>query len=70
MVAEIRKLGKHLALYTEEVPVYTYLNKKLVPSQKIPYLQNGKPVGFDLYYDARMSRTIRQVIRGQLLLGI
>jgi len=70
MVAEVRKIGKRLVLYTNEVKVYTYLNKKLAPSARVSYLQNGKPVGFDFYYDAKLTRTIKQVAKGQLLLPI
>jgi len=70
MVAEVRIIGKRLALYTDEVTVYTYLNKRLAPSKKVSYLQNGKPVGFDFYYDVKLSHTIKQVAKGQLLLGI
>lgn len=70
MVAEFRKIGKHVAVYTNDVPVYRYLNAKLVPELKIPYIQNGKLIGFDFYYNAKLSRTVQQVINGQLLLGI
>jgi hypothetical protein len=70
MVAELRKIGKYIAIYTNEVPVYHYLDSKLIPDLKIPYVQNGKLVGYDFYYNAKLRRVVRQVIKGQLLLGI
>lgn len=68
MVAEIRILGGRTVLYTDNASLYRYLNKNLHPIKKVPYIQNGKTVGYDFYYHIGYEQIIRQVINGQLLM--
>ena len=70
MVAELRKVGSELALYTDDNWVYQRFYKWPHTLCKAPYTQSGKLVGVDLYFDKKVKHTIIQVINGQLMLSI
>ena len=70
MVAEIRKIGSQVVLFTNEASVYRRLSGLSFTNYKIPYLQNGKMVGVDLYFDKKLEGMVRQVKTGQMLLEI
>ena len=70
MVAELRKVNNKLALYTNDDRVYKSLYKRSYTLHRAPYLQEGKLVAVDLYFDRRVASTLTQVINGQLLLEI
>ena len=70
MVAELRKVDKRLALYTDDDPVYKRLYRWPYTLYKAPYTKNGKLVGVDLYFDRQLRHTVVQVINGQLMLDI
>ena len=70
MVAELRTMGDKIALYTDENQVYRRLRKGIPPLYMIPYFQHGRPVGFDLYFDRKLKRTVVQIMKGQLVLNL
>jgi hypothetical protein len=70
MVAELRKIGSQVVLFTNEAPIYRRLNGLSLTKYKVPYLQNGKLVGIDFYFDKKLRNTIQRVKGGQLFLGI
>jgi hypothetical protein len=70
MVAELRKIGSQVVLFTNEAPIYRRLNGLSLTNYKVPYLQNGKVVGIDFYFDRSLRKTAQKVKDGQLLLGI
>ena len=70
MVVELRKIGRRWALYTNDEMVYKHLGKCTIAANKVPYIQNGKLVGIDFYFNEKLNRTIRKVAKGQMFLGI
>jgi hypothetical protein len=70
MVAELRVISKRLVLYSDNPDFYNYINKRLRPLKKVPYVQNGKIVAFDFYYKKDRESIIKQIINGQLFLDI
>jgi len=70
MVAELRRSGTRMVLFTDEAPIYRHLNELSITKYKIPYLKNGKVVGIDLYFDRKLWRTVRRVKDGQMVLDI
>ena len=63
MVAELRKIGDKLALYTNDNRVYRSFAKGVYPLCKIPYTQDGRLVGVDLYFDKKVKNTIIQLTK-------
>ena len=71
MIVELRHMGrKELALYTNDNWVYQRFSKWKCTIGKVPYTQNDKLVGVDLYFDRKARSTIHQVLNGQLMLNI
>jgi hypothetical protein len=70
MVAELRRTGGRIVLYTDDAYMYKYLNKVKLTKHKVPYLQNGEMVGIDFYFDKKLRRTVQRVKTGQMLLDI
>jgi len=70
MVAEIRRIGSRTVLFTNDPTLYNHLNRLSLTRHKVRYLQNGKLVGIDFYFDRRFRKIARRVKNGQLLLGI
>ncbi len=70
MTSELRKVDKKLALFTNDERVYHCFYKWHNTLYKVPYIQRGKMVGVDLYFDKQVGSTVRQVIKGQLLLDV
>ncbi len=70
MVAELRKVGGELVLYTDDNLVRQRFHKWPHTLCKVPYTQSGKLVGVDLYFDKKVKHTIIQVVNGQFTLGI
>ncbi len=70
MVAELRKSGNRIVLYTDDVFLYKYIDNHTIPKYQIKYLQNGKMVGIDLYFDKGLKNTVKRIKHGQMLLGI
>jgi hypothetical protein len=70
MVTEIRRTGGRIVLYTDEARIYKYLNQVTLTKHKVPYLQNGKIVGIDFYFDKKLCRIVQRVKNGQMLLGL
>jgi len=70
MVAEIRKIGNHTALYTNESRIYKLVDKWQVSKQKVRYVQNGKVIGVDFYFHKKWTRPIKRISKGQLPLDI
>jgi hypothetical protein len=70
MVAELRRTGGGIILYTDNAHFYKYLKKYSLAERQIPYLQNGKIVGIDMYFDKTLRRTVQRVKTGQMLLDI
>ncbi len=68
MVAELRNVADKLALYTDDNRVYERFHKRTPTLYRVPYIQNGKLVAIDLYFDRKLKNTITQVINGQLML--
>lgn len=63
-------MGDRLALYTDDQQVYRLIRQGPPPLYKIPYMQRGRMVAVDLYFDKRLKGTLSRVMKGQLLLGI
>jgi hypothetical protein len=70
MVVELRKIGSRWALYTDDMTVFRRLSKYVARSKKIKYMQNGKLVGIDFYFDRKSARFIHRIARGQLPLDL
>ncbi len=70
MVAELRRNGKQLVLYTDNKVLYNYIDSHSAPRYKIPYLQKGKVIGIDLYFDRGLRYTVKHLKSGQMVLGI
>jgi len=70
MTSELRKVDKKLALFTNDERVYHCFYKWQNTLYKVPYIQRGKMVGVDLYFDRQVRNTVRQVIKGQLMLDV
>ncbi len=70
MVTELRTVNERLALYTTDDRLYKCLKKWSSTLYKVPYTQDGKLVGMDLYFDKQLENTVRQVIKGQLMLDL
>ena len=70
MVAELRRVNKRLALYTDDNDVYQRLSKWQYTLYKAPYVQKGKLIGVDLYFNRQLKHTVSQVINGQLMLDL
>ena len=70
MVAELRINGNRVVLFTNEALVYRHLAGLSITKYKVPYLQNGKMIGVDFYFDKKLLQTIRKLKTGQLPLGI
>jgi len=70
MTSELRKVAKKLVLYTDDDRVYRCFYKWQNTLYRVPYIQRGKMVGVDLYFDRQVRNTVRQVIKGQLMLDV
>jgi hypothetical protein len=70
MVAEVRRNGRQLVLFTNERQIYRHINKSRLSQHKVRYFQDGKLVGIDFYFDRKFARTIKAFSRGQMPLGI
>ena len=70
MVAEIRKIGNRTALYTNDNRLYKLVNKWPVAKHKVRYIQNGKVIGVDFYFNKKWTRPIKRISKGQLPLDI
>lgn len=70
MVAELRKMGDKIALYTDDARTYRRFSKWAYTLYKIPYIQDRKLVGADFYFNKGFKSTIKCVIKGQLTLDI
>ncbi|MFC1912659.1 hypothetical protein ACFLX7_00455 [Chloroflexota bacterium] len=66
----MRKVDKKLALYTDDERIYRCFSKWQNTLYRVPYIQSGKMIGVDLYFDTQVSNTVRQVIKGQLMLDV
>ncbi len=70
MVAELRRMGDKLALYTNDNRLYKSFAKGVCPLSKVPYTQDGRLVGIDLYFDKKVKNAIIQIVNGQLMLDM
>lgn len=70
MVAELRRIGKRLALYTDDTEVYRRLSRWKATLDGVPYNQGRKVVGVDLYFEPWARKTVKRVLRGQTVLDI
>ena len=70
MATELRRTGGRVILYTNDPRFYKYLKKYSLTKNQVPYLQNGKIVGVDLYFDKKLRRTVQRIKTGQMLLDI
>ncbi len=70
MVAELRRVGNRLALYTDDNAVYRRLSRWKATRRRVPYHQGRNVVAVDLYFDPRARRTIKRVLEGQLMLNL
>ena len=70
MVAELRKIDQRLVLHTDDNLVYRRLNKLPYTLRKVPYIQDGRTVAIDLYFDRKAKSTVVRVMNGQLMLGL
>jgi hypothetical protein len=65
MTAELRIVGNKLVLYTDDNHLYRRLHKGINPIYKVPYFQNDRLVGYDLYFERKFRRTIVRIMKGQ-----
>ncbi|MBN1368067.1 MAG: hypothetical protein JW967_09085 [Dehalococcoidales bacterium] len=70
MVAELRRTGGRIVLFTDDARIYKYFNQVSLTKHKVPYLQNGKMVGIDFYFEKKLRRTIQRIKAGQMPLDI
>ena len=70
MVVELRRTGGRIVLFTNDARFYSYINRANLKKRKISYIQNGKVVGADFYFDKKLQRIIQRVKNGQMLLDI
>lgn len=70
MVAELRRIGKRLALYTDDTELYRRLSRWKATLYRVPYNQGRKVVGVDLYFEPWARKTVKRVLRGQTVLDM
>lgn len=70
MVAELRRVGKHLALYTDDTDVYRRVSHWKIARGTAPYLQGKKVVGMDVYFHPRARKAVERVLKGQMALNL
>ena len=70
MVAEIRRAGNKLVLYTDDESVYRFFNKWKYTDYKTMYAQKGKIVAADFYIDWKFEPTVRMAIKGQIMMDM
>jgi len=70
MVAELRRIGNRLALYTDDNTVYERLTKWKATVNGVPYQQGHKTVAVDLYFEPWARKTVKKVLKGQLILNL
>ena len=70
MVAELRRVGKRLALYTDDTDVYRRLSRWKIARGAAPYLQGKTVVGMDVYFHPRARKAVKRVLQGQLALNL
>jgi hypothetical protein len=70
MVAEIRRIGHRWALYTDDIVLYRRLTKFGFTARPVRYLQRGKVVGIDVYFNTRLKCTVQRIKHGQLPLDM
>ena len=70
MVAELRMVGKRLALYTDDTDIYRRVSRWKIARGTAPYLQGKKVVGMDIYFHPRDRKAVERVLEGQLALNL
>ena len=70
MVAELRRIGNKLALYTDDNDVYRRLYRWNATLCRVPYKKGKNVVGVDMYFEPWARNTVKRVLNGQSLLGI
>jgi hypothetical protein len=70
MVAELRRIGSKLALYTDDDGVYRRLSRWNATLSRRPYKQGKNVVAVDMYFEPWARKTIKRVLSGQAVLDI
>ena len=70
MVAELRRIGSRLALYTDDNTVYERLSRWKATLYGVPYQQGRRIVAVDLYFEPWARKTVKRALRGQLMLNM
>jgi len=70
MVAELRRIGNKLALYTDDNDVYHRLSRWNATLYRVPYKQGKSVVGVDMYFEPWARKTVKRVLAGQAVLDI
>ena len=70
MVAELRNIGSRLALYTNDAWLYERFHKWSDTLCEVSYIQGGKRIAVEFYFDRKFRDTVVRVLDGQLMLDI